>query len=126
MRLTVTLSLMLMATLPLPGAAQEKSGAEVYEAVCSECHGTGKLDAPAFGDKKRCAKLVREGLNDLVPAAMRGIRKMPAMGGKPELTDMELARGVIFMANAGGGKFAEPTETDVARWRKKAGAAKKN
>ena len=40
MRLTVTLSLMLMATLPLPGAAQEKSGAEVYEAVCSECHGT--------------------------------------------------------------------------------------
>ena len=126
MRLTVTLSLMLMATLPLPGAAQEKSGAEVYEAVCSECHGTGKLDAPAFGDKKRWAKLVREGLNDLVPAAMRGIRKMPAMGGKPELTDIELARGVIFMANAGGGKFAEPTETDVARWRKKAGAAKKN
>jgi len=126
MRLTVTLSLMLMATLPLPGAAQEKSGSEVYEAVCNECHGTGKLDAPVLGDKKRWAKLVREGLNDLVPAAMRGIRKMPAMGGKPELTDMELARGVIFMANAGGGKFAEPTETDVVRWRKKAGAAKKN
>lgn len=125
MRLHTVLSLIFMASLSLPGAAQEKSGAQVYETVCSECHGTGKLDAPGFGDKKRWGKLVREGLDDLVPAAMRGIRKMPAMGGKPELTDMELARGVVFMANAGGGKFAEPAASDVARWRKKADAVKK-
>jgi len=31
---------------------------------------------------------------------------------------------VVFMANAGGGKFAEPTAADAARWRKKAGARK--
>jgi hypothetical protein len=45
---------------------------------------------------------------------------MPAMGGNPGLTDLEVARGVVHMANAGGGKFAEPTGADAARWRKKA------
>ena len=61
-----------------------------------------------------------EGLNDLVPAALAGIRKMPAKGGKPELSDGEVAAAVIYMANAGGGKFAEPSADDLARWRQKA------
>lgn len=116
--------LALLPCLPLSAAAQEKTGAAVYETVCSDCHGTGKDDAPAFGDRKRWGKLVREGLNDLVPAALRGIRKMPAMGGNPALTDLEVARAVVYMANAGGGNFAEPTATDSTRWRKKADARK--
>ena len=110
----------LLASVALPALAQEKTGAEVYEAVCSECHVGGKLDAPRLGDPKRWGKLGREGLDDLVPAALRGIRKMPAMGGNPALTDLEVARGAVHMANAGGGKFAEPTAADAARWRKKA------
>ena len=114
----------LLAGLALPALAQEKSGADVYETVCSECHGSGKLNAPRLGDRKRWGKLVREGLDDLVPAAFRGIRKMPALGGNPQLSDLEVARAVVFMANAGGGKFAEPTAADAARWRKKAGARK--
>jgi len=125
MRFYSTILLVSLASLPLSTLAEEKTGAEVYETVCSECHGTGKHDAPVFGDRKRWGKLVREGLNDLVPAALRGIRKMPAMGGNPALTDLEVARGVIHMANAGGGKFAEPTAADAARWRKKADAGKK-
>lgn len=125
MRLRTALLLALLPSLPLSAAAQEKTGAEVYETVCSDCHGTGKHEAPVFGDRKRWGKLVREGLNDLVPAALRGIRKMPAMGGNPALTDLEVARGVIHLANAGGGKFAEPTAADAARWRKKADAGKK-
>ncbi len=113
-----------LASLALPALAEEKNGAHVYETVCSECHGSGKLDAPRLGDTKRWGKLVREGLDDLVPAALRGIRKMPALGGNPQLSDLEVARAVVFMANAGGGKFAEPTAADAARWRKKAGARK--
>lgn len=113
-----------LASLALPALAQEKSGADVYETVCSECHGSGKLDAPRLGDRKRWGKLVREGLDDLVPAALRGIRKMPALGGNPQLSDLEVARAVVFMANAGGGKFPEPTVADAARWRQKAGARK--
>jgi cytochrome c5 len=126
MRLYSAIPLLLLASLPLPGSAQEKNGAQVYEAVCSECHAGGKHKAPLFGDKKRWSKLVGEGLDDLVPAALRGIRKMPAMGGNPDLTDLEVARAVVHMANAGGGKFAEPSAADAARWRKKAGAAKKH
>jgi len=125
MRFHSAILLVSLASLPLPAFAEEKTGAEVYETVCSECHGTGKHDAPVFGDRKRWGKLVREGLNELVPAALRGIRKMPAMGGNPALTDLEVARSVIHMANAGGGKFAEPTTADAARWRKKADAGKK-
>ena len=125
MRLRLLTLLPLIVALPLPGFAQEKNGAQVYEAVCSECHGSGKHNAPPFGDKKRWGKLVREGLDDLVPTALRGVRKMPAMGGNPQLSDLEVARAVVYMANAGGGKFAEPTPADATRWRKKADARRK-
>lgn len=97
--------------------AGQQTGEEVYQAVCNECHATGKHGSPKFGDRKRWGRLVKEGLDDLVPAALGGVRKMPAKGGKPELEDIEVARGVVYMANAGGGHFAEPTASDVVRWR---------
>lgn len=109
---------LLLAVFCLPVVAQEMNGRQVYESTCHECHGTGNFDAPKLGDTKRWKKLVKEGLNDLVPAALTGIRKMPAKGGKPQLSDSEVARAVVFMANAGGGRFAEPTPSDIERWRK--------
>lgn len=116
----------LLLLLALPAAADDaKSGAAVYESTCHECHATGKDNAPRFGDAKAWRKLVREGLNDLVPAALGGIRKMPPKGGNPDLSDLEVARAVVFMANAGGGKFAEPGVADVERWRRKADSRRK-
>ncbi len=112
--------ILLLASLALPAFAAERSGAEVYESTCSECHAKGKHHAPVFGNTKQWNKLVREGLNDLVPAALAGLRKMPAKGGNPDLSDLEVARAVIHMANAGGGRFAEPSSADLARWRQKA------
>jgi cytochrome c5 len=109
----------------LPAHAADRSGAEVYAETCAACHASGKDNAPKFGDTARWGKLVREGLDDLVPAAMRGIRKMPAMGGNPQLSDLELARAVVHLTNAGGGRFPEPTAADAERWRKKAEARKK-
>lgn len=111
---------LLLATLCLPATAQEKSGAEVYETTCSKCHGDGKDGAPVFGNRKQWGKLVREGLNDLVPTALIGIRKMPARGGNLDLSDGEVARAVIHMTNAGGGRFPEPSPDDINRWRQKA------
>lgn len=113
-------TLLLLACLALPALAADKTGAEVYAETCSECHGSGKFNAPVFGNAKHWNKLVREGLNDLVPAALAGVRKMPARGGNPALSDAEVARAVIHMANAGGGRFGEPTTADIARWRQKA------
>lgn len=118
-------TLILLAALALPASATDKTGAEIYESTCIECHGDGKHNAPRFGDTKRWDKLVREGLNDLVPSALAGLRKMPPKGGNPALSDAEVARAVIYMANAGGGRFAEPAEADIARWRQKADKRKK-
>ena len=109
---------LLLAALSAPVMASEMSGAEVYQSTCIECHGSGKFNAPKFGDKKQWKKLVAEGLDDLVPAALKGVRKMPPKGGNAALSDIEVARGVVHLANAGGGKFLEPTAADALRWRK--------
>jgi cytochrome c5 len=117
--------LVLLSLVTLPAFADGLSGEAVYNSTCIECHGTGKDKAPVFANKQAWGKLVKEGLNDLVPAALNGIRKMPAKGGNAALSDMEVARGVVYMANAGGGKFAEPSSEDVARWRAKADKKKR-
>lgn len=109
---------LVLAALSAPVMAGEMSGAEVYQSTCSLCHSDGKLNAPKFGDKKQWKKLVAEGLNDLVPMSLKGIRAMPPKGGNPALSDLEVARGVVHMANASGGKFPQPTATDALRWRK--------
>jgi cytochrome c5 len=43
-----------------------------------------------------------------VKDAIKGIRGMPPKGGNPSLSDDEVARAVVFMANQGGAKFKEP------------------
>lgn len=98
--------------------AQVRSGEQVYDCTCIVCHGNGFLGAPKLGDQARWKKLIEEGPDDLVPMALKGIRAMPAKGGNPKLSDIEVARAVIYMANAAGANFAEPNEQQVAAWRK--------
>jgi hypothetical protein len=38
---------------------------------------------------------------------MKGKNAMPAQGGGDQ-ADLEIARAVVYMANAGGAKFVEP------------------
>ena len=100
-----------------PASAQArapKSGEEVVKTVCSACHGTGAAGAPKIGDKDAWGKLIREGLDHLVKAAMSGIRAMPPRGGSPDLADVEVARAVVYMANQSGCKFKEPAEAAPA------------
>jgi cytochrome c5 len=35
---------------------------------------------------------------------------MPAKGGRPDLSDLEVKRAVVYMANAGGAKWTEPAK----------------
>lgn len=89
-------------------AGKGRQGQDVYESVCASCHATGQLNAPKFGDAKAWKKLIAEGQRELTRAAIKGIRQMPAKGGDPSLTPLEVERAVVYMANAAGGKFREP------------------
>lgn len=89
-------------------SGNEKSGKQVYEAVCAACHATGVLNAPKFGDKAVWAKLIGEGQETLTADAMKGVRQMPPRGGNPNLSDAEFARAVVYMANAAGADWKAP------------------
>jgi cytochrome c5 len=85
-----------------------RTGKEVYDSVCAACHAGGIYKAPKFGDVKRWKPLIAEGQRSLVRAAIKGIRKMPPRGGNPGLSDLEVERAVVHMANAAGGSFKDP------------------
>jgi cytochrome c5 len=89
-------------------AAGPKSGEEVYNSVCAVCHSTGVAGAPKVGDNAAWAKLIKAGFDTLLKDAINGIRAMPPRGGNPSLTDLEMARAVVYMANRSGGKYKEP------------------
>jgi cytochrome c5 len=91
-----------------PDAAAQRSGKEVVESTCVNCHGTGAQGAPKIGDRQAWAKRSAQGLSSLTQTAIKGIRNMPSHGGNPGLSDLELARGVAYMVNASGGKWTEP------------------
>jgi cytochrome c5 len=88
-----------------PGA---RNGESIVKAVCSNCHAQGLAGAPKIGDANAWAKHIKEGLPTLVKNAINGIRAMPPRGGDATLTDAEVARAVVFMANQSGAKFKEP------------------
>ncbi|GLU35082.1 c-type cytochrome [Trinickia caryophylli] len=87
-----------------------KSGEEVFKAVCSTCHATGAAGAPKFGDSSAWAPRIAQGYDALLHSALSGKNAMPARGGTSpdDYSDYEIARAVVYMANNGGAKFAEP------------------
>lgn len=84
-----------------------RGGEEVYKGQCAACHATGMSGSPKFGDAAAWGPRLAQGFEALVHSALKGKGLMGAQGGG-EFNDLEIARGVAFMANAGGGKFDEP------------------
>ena len=84
-----------------------KTGQQVFEAQCTTCHTAGLLGAPKFGDAAAWGPRVGKGLDALLTSALHGKGNMPAQGGG-DFSDFEVGRAVVYMANAGGGKLAEP------------------
>ncbi len=89
------------------GSAVAQTGEEVFKARCGGCHAAGALGAPKFGDAGAWGPRISQGFEALLNSALKGKNNMPAQGGG-DLSDFEIARGVVYMANAGGAKFAEP------------------
>lgn len=88
------------------GAA--RTGEEIYTAVCAGCHASGALNAPKFGDAGAWGPRIAQGFNTLLNSALHGKNAMPARGGASDLSDYEVARAVVYMANKGGAHFPEP------------------
>lgn len=86
----------------------EKSGKEVVESACAACHASGALGAPKIGDKAAWGRPIATGLPGLTQNAIKGVKQMPPRGGNPDLTDTEIARAIVFMANQSGGNLQEP------------------
>ncbi len=83
------------------------SGEAVYSAQCVACHGSGLAGAPKFGDAGAWAARIATGYESLLTSALKGKGAMGAQGGG-NFSDVEIGRAVVHMANAAGGKLAEP------------------
>ncbi|MCL4802123.1 MAG: c-type cytochrome, partial [Burkholderiales bacterium] len=97
-----------------PAKAGPQTGEPVSKAVCATCHQTGVANAPKFGDKAAWAVHIKEGLEPMVKIAITGVRAMPPRGGNPNLSDLEVTRAVVYMANAAGANFKEPAAPAAA------------
>ncbi len=85
-----------------------KSGEQVVNEICIACHGTGALGSPKIGDAGAWGPRNSQGYDTLVKHAIDGIRAMPARGGSSDLSDIEVAAAVAYMANKSGAKFKAP------------------
>jgi len=113
--IAVFLALCLPVAQSAAGAeGRELSGKDVVDAECASCHAAGAQavpgaqGAPRIGDRQVWSQLASHGLSSLTAHALNGIRKMPAHGGHPNLTDLEITRAITYMVNQSGGKWVEP------------------
>ena len=91
-----------------------KTGEQVFNAQCTACHTAGALGAPKLGDAAAWAPRVKTGFEALLQSALKGKGNMGAQGGG-SLDNFEIARAVVYMATAGGAKFAEPVKAEAAK-----------
>ena len=85
-----------------------KTGEQVFAAVCTACHTAGVAGAPKIGDNAAWAPFIKAGYESLLNVALHGKGGMPAKGGNPTLSDYEVARAVVYMANKSGASLPEP------------------
>ena len=90
------------------------AGEAVFKAQCTACHGSpGIPGAPHYGDAAAWGPRIGQGYEKLLESSLKGKGAMPAQGGG-DFEDAEIGRAVVYMANAGGAKFAEPQRPAAA------------
>ena len=91
-----------------------KTGEQVFKAQCTACHTAGVAGAPKFGDAAAWGPRIKTGFDALWNSALKGKGAMGAQSGG-DFSDYEVARAVVYMANAGGGKLEEPKKPEAAK-----------
>ncbi len=84
-----------------------RTGEQVFAGVCTACHTSGAAGAPKVGDAAAWAPRIKTGYEALLTSALKGKGAMPPQGGG-DYADVEIGRAVVYLANQGGAKFAEP------------------
>jgi cytochrome c5 len=114
MEKTVAQRLQKVGMVEIRDANRELKGGEaVYNAQCAVCHAAGVAGAPKFGDLALWAPRIKTGYEALVTSALKGKGAMAAQGGG-DFEDLEIARAVVYMTNASGGKFEAPKAPEAA------------
>jgi cytochrome c5 len=103
-----TAALFACVSPPASAAYGDRSGKDVVDTVCAACHASGANGAPRIGDRAAWSVRAARGLTGLTQSALNGIREMPAHGGNPGLSDVEIERAITYMVNASGGHWSEP------------------
>jgi len=80
-----------------PAAPVGRTGEQVVNAACTNCHAEGKGGAPKIGVWEDWKPRVAKGLATLTDASIKGHKGMPSRGGMAELTDADMRRAVEYM-----------------------------
>ena len=103
----------LTATAPAPsgGAAPAQTaaakasgpadGKQVYESVCTVCHGAGIAGAPKTGDKAAWKPRIAQGTATLYEHALKGKGAMPPKGGAMSTPDADIKAAVDYLVSQG-------------------------
>ena len=105
------------------GPAVLRTGEQVFTAQCAACHTAGAAGAPKLGDAAAWGARIKTGYDALLTSALKGKGAMGAQGGG-EMSDLEIARAVVYIANQGGAKFDEPAAPAAAASAPEAAASK--
>lgn len=77
----------------------QRTGKEIVQMRCRDCHEEGKGGAPRIGDRAAWIPRLRNGFENTVKSAINGHGGMPARGGLPDLTDHEIRGAIVYMLN---------------------------
>jgi cytochrome c5 len=82
-------------------AAVDMPGEQVYQQVCTACHGAAVAGAPKTGDKAVWAPRIAQGADTLHKHALEGFQGkagyMPPKGGRTDLSDQSVINAVDYM-----------------------------
>jgi hypothetical protein len=80
-------------------ASAARTGEEIVNSKCAECHATGKHGAPRIDDRAAWVPRLQKGLDHIITEARKGHGDMPARGGRADLTDEEFRAAVTYLFN---------------------------
>lgn len=72
-------------------------GRQTYEAVCSDCHDSGKMDAPLIGNPKDWSGRSELWEAVLFEHAKSGYMEMPGAGGQENISDEAVEAAAEYM-----------------------------